>query len=341
MTKIQSPSTRTKVFTWNVHAGYLYYLSSANVDLYIPCKSDKSDGYEGKTGALAGRANIFEIPAEKVKDMQFDVILFQSRNNYEVDQYEILSSRQRILPYIFLEHEPPREHPTDTRHLIEDPSCLVVHVTNFNNLMWETKAPSIVIDYGVPIPSSVRYTGTLNKGIAVVHGLTRRGRRLGMDIFESVSKRVPLDLVGIGSEQIGGLGEVAHKDLIPLLAQYRFFFSPARYSMGLTVCEAMSTGMPIVGVATTELATTIQNGFSGYIDTDIDKLVMHMEMLLDHPEVAHELGDGALWSAQKKFSLERFTREWEAMFHNVCRLKEKDIVGMRFAQEYPSFTLAG
>lgn len=206
--------------------------------------------------------------------------------------------------------------------------------------MWETKAPSVVIDYGVPIPSSVQYSGHLNKGVAVVHGLSRRGRRLGLDIFEAVSKRIPLDLVGIGSEQLGGLGDISHKELLPLIAKYRFFFSPARYSMGLTVCEAMSTGMPIVGIASTELATTIQNGFSGYVDTDIDKLVMHMEMLLENPDAAKELGKGALWTAQKKYSMERFVREWEAMFHNVSRLKEKDIVSMRFDQEYPSFTLA-
>jgi len=42
--------------------------------------------------------------------------------------------------------------------------------------------------------------------------------------------------------------------------QDRFFFNPIRYtSLGLAVCEAMMVGMPIIGLATTEMATTVQN----------------------------------------------------------------------------------
>jgi len=44
-------------------------------------------------------------------------------------------------------------------------------------------------------------------------------------------------------------------------AEYRFFFNPVRYtSLPLAVCEAMTIGMPIVGLATTELVSVIRNG---------------------------------------------------------------------------------
>ena len=46
-------------------------------------------------------------------ELDLDCILFQSRRNYLEDQ-EILSPEQRRLPRIYVEHDPPRETPTDT-----------------------------------------------------------------------------------------------------------------------------------------------------------------------------------------------------------------------------------
>jgi hypothetical protein len=70
-----------------------------------------------------------------VRRLGVDCILFQSRKNYLEDQYDILTEAQRRLPRIYLEHDPPREHPTDTRHVVDDPDVLLVHVTHFNNLI--------------------------------------------------------------------------------------------------------------------------------------------------------------------------------------------------------------
>ena len=50
----------------------------------------------------------------------------QSRRNYLEDQYDILSEQQRSLPRIYLEHDPPRENPTDTKHIVDDPEMLLV-----------------------------------------------------------------------------------------------------------------------------------------------------------------------------------------------------------------------
>ena len=50
--------------------------------------------------------------------------------------------------------------------------------------------------------------------------------------------------------------------------------------MGLAVIEAMMTGLPIVDLATTEVATAIRNGVSGYADTDLRKLVDFMQLLM-------------------------------------------------------------
>lgn len=307
---------RLKVFTWHVHGNYLYYLSQANCEFYIPYKKDGIPGYGGRAGTFPWGDNVIEVPVEKVKDMEFDCILYQNRNNYEKDQYEILSPRQRALPKVYVEHDPPQEHPTNTLHHVNDPEILLVHVTHFNKLMWDSQqTPTTVIEHGVMIPDNVSYTGEKHKGIVVVNNLPKRGRRLGLDIFEEVRKEIPLDLVGMGSEEIGGLGEIQPHKLPEFISQYRFFFNPIRYtSLGLSVLEAMMIGLPIVGLATTEMVTTIKNGRSGYISTDIDKLIEHMHKLVADKDEALQLSRGARQTAQQRFNINRFAKDWENIF---------------------------
>ena len=182
--------------------------------------------------------------------------------------------------------------------------------------MWDSnRTPTRVIEHGVMVPSGVHYTGEISRGLVIVNGLASRGRRLGADVFERVRQQVPLDLVGMGSEQLGGLGEVRHDQLPAFASRYRFFFNPIRYtSLGLAVCEAMMLGLPVVGLATTEMVTVVENGVSGYVDTDPEKLVEAMYELLKDPDRARVLGKGAFWRARSRFNIERFTREWDEAF---------------------------
>src|SRR5690349_6259155 len=167
-----------RVLTWHVHGSYLYYLLHARQEFYVPAKPGRPEGYAGITPSYPWPANLHEVPAEAVRDQEFDCVLFQSRKNYLVDQYEILTEAQRRLPRIYLEHDPPREHPTDTRHPVDDPDVLLVHVTHFNNLMWDSnRTPTRVIDHGVVVPEGVRYTGELERGLVVVNNMKLRGRR--------------------------------------------------------------------------------------------------------------------------------------------------------------------
>ena len=145
-----------------------------------------------------------------------------------------------------------------------------------------------------------------------------RGRRLGADIFERVRNEVPLDLVGMDAESLGGLGEVSPGELARFAACYRFFFNPIRYtSLGLAVIEAMMIGLPIVGLATTELATVIQNGVSGFIATDPEQLIEPMHSLLADRRAAGRMGEQARRAALERFSIRRFADDWEDTFRTV------------------------
>ncbi len=308
-----------RILTWHIHGSYLYYLVQSPHEFFVPYKDGRPDGYAGRTDSYAWPSNLHQVAADEVREMDFDCILFQSRKNYLADQYEILSERQRALPRVYLEHDPPREHPTDTHHPVDDPDVLVVDVTPFNNLMWDHgRSPSRVIDHGVLVPENAAYTGEINRGLVVVNNLAKRGRRLGADIVERVRAEVPLDLVGINAEQLGGIPSLPHRELLELVGHYRFVFNPIRYtSLGLSICEAMMIGSPVVGLATTEMATAIQNGLSGYVDTDVSRLVDRMQGLLAEPHEARRLGQGAREYALRRFNIQRFVADWDQTFAYV------------------------
>jgi glycosyltransferase involved in cell wall biosynthesis len=212
-------------------------------------------------------------------------------------------------------------HPTDTRHWVDRDDTLLVHVTPFNALMWDSgRTPTRVIEHGVRLLDEARHTGERASGIVVVNNLDRRGRRLGHDIYDQVRRDVPLELVGMGSERCGGEGEIANDRLPARVAAHRFFFNPIRYtSLGLAVIEAMMVGTPIVGLATTEVASVIRNGVDGIVDTRVDVLVAEMRQLLHDPGRARELGAAGQRMARDRFHIERFVADWCAAFAEVTR----------------------
>jgi glycosyltransferase involved in cell wall biosynthesis len=300
------------------------YLAHARAAFFLPVKPGRPEGYGGRSGPFPWPENVHEVPAEQVRDLDLDCVLFQSRRNFDVDQHELLSARQHRLPQVFLEHDPPREEPTTTRHPVDDPNVLLVHVTAFNDLMWESgRTPTRVVEHGVP-DRGLHYRGELPRGIAVVNNMAKRGRRLGADVYARAAAEVPLDLVGMGAEEMGGLGEVPLAELPAFTGRYRFFFNPIRYtSLGLAVCEAMMAGMPVVGLATTEMVTVVRNGESGFLDTRVASLVDAMRGLLADPSEARRLGEGARRAARERFDIERFARDWEDTFAEVGAVRTR------------------
>jgi hypothetical protein len=314
---------RLNVLTWHTHGSYLYYLSQAPHEFHVLSKPGRPPGYGGRCGTIPWGDNVRDLPAEAARHGQFDCILFQDDHQWEKDQYELLTAAQRTLPRIYLEHDPPRAHPTDTPHLVDDPGVLLVHVTPFNALMWDNgRTPTRVIEHGVLIPDGVAYRGELDRGLVITNHLARRGRRMGADLFVDARAQVPLELVGMAAEELGGLGEVEHTRLAAFAAHYRFLFSPIRYSsLGLAVIEAMMAGMPVVALATAEMATVIENGVSGYADTNPATLVDRMRELIDHPALARQLGEGARRRAHERFSIARFSADWDAALRHVTGIR--------------------
>ncbi|GAC1628789.1 MAG: glycosyltransferase family 4 protein [Ktedonobacteraceae bacterium] len=311
---------RLRILIWHIHGSYLNTLARIEADWYLSIKPGRPEGYGGRGPTFDLPQYMREVPAEQVRDLKLDLIIYQTPKNYFEDQFEILSEEQRRLPKIYLEHNTPKPSAVDTCHPIDDPNVLLVHVTFYNCLMWNNgRTPTMVIEHSVAIDAAISYRGAIQRGITVINGMQKRPRIAGYDIFLEAQKVVPLDAVGMETEALGGLGDVPYRDLHRRVAEYRFLFSPIRYtSLPLAVIEAMTIGMPVVALATTELPTVIENGISGYVSCDIDKLVEGMQFLLANAREAAEMGSRARAVARERFGLERFRRDWGNAFRQ-CR----------------------
>lgn len=310
---------RLKILTWHVHGSYLYYLAHAPHDFYLPVRPGRPEGYGGRSGHFPWPANVHDVPADQVRDLPIDLVLFQSARNYIVDQFDILSPAQRARPQVYLEHNTPRHHPTDTRHPCADPRVLLVHCTHFNALLWDNgRTPVMVVRHGVIVPAGLRWTGEKASGITVVNGMQRRGRLAGYDLFVAMRNRIPLELAGMGSEALGGLGDLPHRELHRAETAYRFFFNPIRYtSLPLALVEAMALGLPIVALATTEIPSVVPHQEAGIVSNDLAELEDGMRRLLTDRALARRLGSRAREIARETFGIERFVRDWDAVFRRA------------------------
>jgi glycosyltransferase involved in cell wall biosynthesis len=301
-----------RILTWHVHGNYLYYLTQVPHEWYLVADAARSPHHAGRSGALPWGDNVHDAPVDAIAGMDFDAVVFQSRDAWADEQHRLLTPAQRRLPRIYLEHDPPQEHPTNTRHWMDDAGALLVHVTPFNALMWDSgDVPTRVIEHGVRLIRDARHTGELDTGVVVVNNLDKRGRRLGADVYARVAKEVPLTLIGMGAERCGGLGEIGQLDLPAFIARHRFFFNPIRYtSLGLAIVEAMMVGLPVVGLATTELASVIRSGDNGIVDTRVERLVEAMQRLRADPAEARRIGEAGRRTALERFGIDRFVADW-------------------------------
>jgi hypothetical protein len=318
---------RLNVLTWHTHGSYLYYLAHAPHEFHVLSKPGRPPGYGGRCGPFPFGPNVHDLPAAAACEREFDCILFQEDHHWEQDQYELLTPAQRALPRIYLEHDPPglgssAGWPCDRRHPVDDPDVLLVHVTPFNHLMWDSgRTPTRVIEHGVALPAGVHYRGELERGLVITNHLARRGRRMGADLFLRLrdEEGLPLDLLGMGAGDLDGLGEIGHPRVPAFAAEYRFLFSPVRYSsLSLAVIEAMQVGLPVVALATAEMATVIEHGVSGFAVTDAGELAPLMQVLLRDAGLARRIGEAGRRRARERFAIGRFIADWDAALRHVC-----------------------
>ncbi|MBO3102880.1 glycosyltransferase [Cellulomonas fengjieae] len=318
-----------RVLVWHVHGSWMTSFVQGADEYLVPMDGPRSPDGLGRARTWDWPVAAREVPWENLRDEPVDVVVLQRPRDLDlVERWTGLRPGVDV-PAVYVEHNAPSGPAATTRHLLADRSDLVVaHVSDFNALMWDCgRAPTTVIDHGIPDPGYA-YTGDRARIAAVVNEPVRRWRVAGTDVLLAAAERVPVEVYGMG---VGGLAAHApdlaphlHEDLPqhrlhPQLAGARAYLHPYRWtSLGLSLIEAMTLGMPVLAVASTAAPQAVPPA-AGVVSPRPDVLVEAARRWLHDPEEARDRGQAAREHALRHYGLSRFLSDWQSLLKEVTR----------------------
>lgn len=306
-----------RIFIWHVHGSYSTALVQGPHEYFVPVLPGRGPYGRGRAETWDWPHNVVEVGPSQASTLEVDVLLVQRPAELRSLAEVWLGGRQpgRDLPTIYLEHNAPQGRINDMRHPASDrPDLTLVHVTHFNDLFWDAgSTPTVVVEHGIVDPG-YRYTGEMERLTCVVNEPVRRGRVTGTDLLSLFGRAGPIDLFGMGTGELGGIPDLSQEQLHRELPRRRLYVHPFRWtSLGLALLEAMHLGLPVVALATTEVAEAVPPE-AGIISTDLDRLVDAASYLLVDHEEATRLGKEGRRHALERFGLERFLADWDRVF---------------------------
>jgi hypothetical protein len=316
-----------RVFVWHWHGGWMTPFVQGAHEYYVPTLPNRSANGLGRAVNYEWPASVIEVSPEQTASLDVDVVVLQ-----RVEELDHLAARWlggrvpgRDIPAIYVEHNTPDGTVNEgMRHPLKDrQDVTIVHITHFNDLFWDCgTTPRRVIEHGIVDPGHL-YTGELARAAVVINNAVARQRIAGADLLPYFGAAVPIDLFGINTEHtqmpgvVTGLGDQSHRVLHAEMARRRLYLHPNRWtSIGLSLLEAMHLGMPVVGLATTEVVRAV-SPLAGLISTSLAELRDFACALARDPVLATELGLAARESALSAYGLERFLRDWDALLGEV------------------------
>jgi glycosyltransferase involved in cell wall biosynthesis len=304
-----------RVLLWHVHGSYTTSLVQGEHEYLIPVTAGRGPYGLGRARTWDWPASVREVPLERIRETEPDVVILQ-----RPDEEELVRPLGRV-PTVYLEHDAPWGDVPLTRHPMADRSdLLLVHVTYFNDLFWDTgTTATTVIEHGIIDPGPL-WTGEIARAAVVINEPVRRGRYAGTDLLPALD--APLDVFGM---KVGALtGCRTYEDLPQdrmhaALARRRVYVHPFRWtSLGLSLLEAMHLGMPVVALATTEAVEAVPPD-AGVLSTRLDVLRAGIRRYLNDLAEAAEAGRAARKRALDRYGLRRFLDDWNRVLREAVR----------------------
>jgi hypothetical protein len=303
------------VLLWHVHGSWTTAFVQGPHRYLVPVLPDRGPDGRGRATTWEWPASVEEVTPEAAAAADVDVVVLQRPHELDRLAREWLGREPgREVPAVYVEHTAPQGAVNEMRHPAADrPDLTLVHVTHFNRLFWDSgTTPVRVIEHGVVDPGH-RYAGDLARAAAAINEPGRRRRVVGTDLLPELSRGLPIDLFGIGTDC-----DVPQARLHEELAHRRAYVHPYRWtSLGLSLIEAMHLGMPVVALATTETPEAVPPE-AGFVSNRPDVLVEGLRRLGREPRLAREMGDTARATALERYGLDRFVRDWDQLLAEVA-----------------------
>jgi hypothetical protein len=312
------------ILLWHVHGSWTTAFVQGPHRYLLPTLPERGPWGGGRPAAWNWPAGAVEMAPADLADAEVDVVVVQRPEELELAEDWLGRTPGRDVSVIYLEHNAPRGHAATSRHPMADRDDMtVVHVTHFNQLMWDCgSTPTTVVEHGVVDPGH-RYTGDLPAAAVVINEPVRRNRVTGTDLLPRFARTAPVDVFGMGTDDLGtaigvdlstpvrGMGDLPQPRMHAEMARRRVYLHPVRWtSLGLSLIEAMHLGMPVVALATTEAPEAVPPG-TGFCSTDPDRLAQALRELVAEPELAEQMGTAARAHALDRYGLDRFLASWD------------------------------
>jgi hypothetical protein len=312
-----------RVLVWHVHGSWTSAFVSGRHEYLVPRLPEGGPWGLGKCGRDWPSAH--ELTPSELAEVDIDVVVLQRVEEIELTR-RWLGRRPGVdLPAVYVEHNTPAERPVTTRHpMAEQCSIPLVHVTHFNDLVWDSgRCPRRVIPHGIVDPGAL-YTGELGRVAVMINEPARRGRVVGTDLLPRFADVAPIDVYGIEADSLGnrdpirGRGDLTQLELHRQVASRRVYLHTARWtSLGLSLIEAMHLGLPVVSLATTEAAVAVPPE-AGVLSTDVEQLRTGLRRFLADPDLAAATGKFGREFALAHFGLPRFLSRWDDLLGEVA-----------------------
>jgi len=318
------------IFLWHVHGSWTTAFVHGKHHYLVPVTPDRGPYGLGRARTYPWPDGVTEIRPGQLAAAEVDLVILQRPEELDLATSWLGRTVGRDVPAVYVEHNTPKGDVPTSRHPMSDRDDLtVVHVTHFNDLFWDTGGTRTrVIEHGIVAPAA-RYSGELDRLAVVTNEPVRRRRVTGTDLMPRFARVAPLDVYGMGvaglPEALGGTaaGQLAVHDDVPQSAMHaevarrRAYLHLCRWtSLGLSLIEAMAMGMPVIVLGTTEAVAAVPPS-AGVLATRVQTLVDAAQWLIDEPDAARRLGDGARRAAQDRYGLDRFLADWDELLEEA------------------------
>jgi glycosyltransferase involved in cell wall biosynthesis len=317
-----------RILLWHVHGSWTTAFVQGRHEYVVPVTAERGADGLGRAATWTWPDSVIEKSPEELAGLELDAVVLQRPHELALTAAWTGRRPGRDLPAVYLEHNTPRDEVPDSRHPMAGQEAIpVVHVTWFNQLMWDCGyAPTLVVEHGVVDPG-YRYRGDVPRAAVVVNDPVDRGRSVGTDLLPRFARGADLDIFGMRVSRLDPAGmrppgsrlfeDLPQHRLHAELARRRVYLHTTRWtSLGLSLIEAMTIGMPVVALATTEARHAVPES-AGVLSNDVDELVAALAAFVREPELARVAGKQARAVALERFGLARFLADWDAVLATI------------------------
>jgi hypothetical protein len=321
------------ILVWHVHGAWTTAFVHGKHRYLVPVTPDRGPYGLGRAQTYDWPTSVEEIAPDRLATEPVDLVILQRPEELDLAETWLGRRPGRDLPAIYVEHNTPKGDVPNTRHPMADrDDLLIVHVTHFNDLFWDSGATrTAVVEHGI-VPPRVRYDGSLARLAVVTNEPVRRWRVTGTDLMPQFAPIAPLDVFGMGVQALAEAVELPAARLATYdlpqarlheqIARRRAYLHLCRWtSLGLSLLEAMTIGMPVVALATTEAVAAVPPE-AGVLSTNLGTLRDAAAWLIDDPVAARAMGEHARRAATDRYGLDRFLADWDRLLQEEqCALR--------------------